>query len=153
MKGYIVLEIGFSYDDNFYTSNEDGGGSPVKIFFSKKSADEKAMEMEFIKHSQINVKEFTGYDYDDDNDGSEYTDAPIKSDEFESFMKEMNSKYGFVDKYHKWDNDTIYKPNTKYTTEERKKYLSFFKEMIFYSVEETEFDVEDMRNHKIDQVI
>lgn len=38
MKGYILMEIGWEYDDETYSRPEDDGGTPKKVFLSKKKA-------------------------------------------------------------------------------------------------------------------
>jgi len=37
---YVIMEIHFEYDDNYYNSSESEGGSPQKVYLDRKRAEE-----------------------------------------------------------------------------------------------------------------
>ena len=37
---YVIMEVHFEYDDNYYNSSEDEGGSPQKVYLDKKRAEQ-----------------------------------------------------------------------------------------------------------------
>src|SRR5690242_20685177 len=38
-KSYVVVQIGYEYDDNYYRRCQSDGGQPVHVFFDKSLAD------------------------------------------------------------------------------------------------------------------
>jgi hypothetical protein len=137
MKGYIILEKGYEYDDNYYNPSE--GGHPTKIFYTKPAALEAIDEYEFLAHTDRDVTNYYGRDH-------------MKSeDDWRSMCESMTQKYGEM-KSNPWSGNYT-RPNIKMTKEERKQYLSNFTEYLFYTIVETEFDTQDMRDHKINSVI
>jgi hypothetical protein len=137
MKGYIILEKGYEYDDSYY--NEIEGGHPRKIFHTKSSAMEALDNYEFDAHTERDITDYCGIDR-------------MKSEsDWTSLCESMTQKYGEM-KPNTW-RGTFTRPNIKMNKEERKQYLSNFTDYIFYTIVETEFDTQDMREHKINSVI
>ncbi len=60
-KVYVVMEVGFDYDDQYYSSSQNGGGSVNAIFLSKKKAEQQCLDntVEFL-HSQARGKYHSG---------------------------------------------------------------------------------------------
>lgn len=80
-KGYVVSEGSFSYDDNYYSSED--GGHPNKIFLNEDEAKEYAYDLGLEMFQKlIQGDEIFEYGYGD-IDGVFNVD-----EEFESFIKE-----------------------------------------------------------------
>ena len=80
MKGYIILEKGYEYDDNYYNPSE--GGHPTKIFYTKKSALEALDDYEFEAHTERDITDYYGRDN-------------MKSEtDWSALCESMNQKYG-----------------------------------------------------------
>jgi hypothetical protein len=139
MKGYIIIEKGYEYDDNYYNPNEDGGGVPTKIFYTKQAAAEALSDYEFQAHTDRNITDYYGKDYMKDEH------------KWESLCESMEKKYGEM-KPDPWRGQ-YKRPNIKMSKEERKEYLSLFTKNLFYTIVEAEFDTQDMRDYKINMVI
>ena len=46
MKVYIIQEVGYDYDDEYYRRPECGGGIPAKAFLNKEKAVEVCNQMD-----------------------------------------------------------------------------------------------------------
>ena len=42
MKAYVILQKGFEYNDEIYSSQDSGCGFPKKIFYTKEGAKEES---------------------------------------------------------------------------------------------------------------
>jgi hypothetical protein len=50
--GYVVVEIGWEYNDEFYYRGESGGGNPVHVYLDKGAAEAKVAELNKIALSK-----------------------------------------------------------------------------------------------------
>ena len=46
MRNYIVMEIGYEYNDNYYERHENNDGLPINVFTSMEKALERKKELE-----------------------------------------------------------------------------------------------------------
>ena len=44
-KAWIVMEIGWQYNDEYYYTDDNDSGTPQKVYFDKKKAEEAALDM------------------------------------------------------------------------------------------------------------
>lgn len=148
MKGYILMENGYSYDDNYYSRDESGSGHPNTIFLSKEAAMKAMWDKEFLSHC---VTDLGNYYF--------FEDFDLKNDkEFNEMMNEFVSKYGKGVARHSWDESTHLRPLPSYSEEDKAKYLDFFKKNIraepsFWCVVEVDFDATDVRDTTIQKIL
>lgn len=140
MKGYVVMEKGFEYNDEINSSTD--GGFPKKIYFNVDAVKSavKNLNLEKLKSESI-----TDYAYDLEDVLS------VDVEKFEEFLKRVDENHGGKEpKKNSWIDDT-YMIHPKATNEE----LAEFEKMItlsFYEYVEVEVDVESFRDNQINQV-
>lgn len=61
---YVLMAIGYSYDDQNYSRYEGGGGQPDKVFTSKKKAEAAALQKNVDSFKGIFPTEVRDYGYD-----------------------------------------------------------------------------------------
>ena len=141
MKGYIILEKGFQYNDEI-NSNEGDGGMPVKIFLNKEFASKELYRLEIEKLKSINI---TDYCYQVD-------EICHNVDKLTSLCDTLNQKYGKPEKRTQWDHLDEYRLHHLATEEESMKYYSLI-DIQFYQIVESDFDQSDIIQSKIDHII
>ena len=142
MKAYIIMEKGFEYDDNNY--NPVDGGTPRKVFFTLKDAEKELTTLEIEHVKTINVSDFMQYEMEDD--------LNVEKEEFESYVKSLNDKYGLPPKKNSWDRVGEHQLNPKATYEESIKYLQMISPK-FFEIESVEVDIPSLRDYQISQVL
>jgi rubredoxin len=63
-KLYVVVSVGFNYNDEIHSSYDGDAGTPIKAFRNKKSAEDYASELERKKFSGLELREYC-YDLND----------------------------------------------------------------------------------------
>ena len=142
MIGYVVLQKGFEYNDEIYSSSESGGGNPHKIFFTKEGAKEEVEKLNIEEFKQTNITEYT-YDIED------IWDDP---NELLQFCISLNDKYGKIESKNRWDSGDNYRLHKKATDEESKKYIKMVN-LTFYEMVDVEVDQQDFRESKLQQIL
>lgn len=140
MKAYVLMQKGYEYNDEI--NNPTEGGHPTKIFFSKKDAEEKVIELNINEFKQTNLEEYT-YDMED---------ICSDVDSLKEYVKSLNEKYGVPTPKNKWDRPDEYRLNAKATEEEGKKYASMV-DITFYEISTVDVDVASFRDFKIDEIL
>jgi len=141
MKAYVIMEKGFEYDDSIYNPTE--GGTPRKVIFGKKEAEEKMQELEIEAIKSLDITHYT-YELEDA--------LSADSEEVKNYLNSLNEKYGTPEPKNRWDEFGEYQLNPKATDEESEKFLSMIS-IRFYEVREVEVDVQSLRNHQIEQIL
>lgn len=141
MKGYIVLEKGFEYDDNIYHELDGGGGQPKKIFFTKLAGQEEINRLNIERFKNLNISHYT-YSIEDICD----------PDRVSQFVSMLNEKYGKVESKNKWDSADSYRLHKSANEEESLEYLSMVG-LRFFELVEVDIDTQDMRDNKINTII
>lgn len=59
--GYVITEIGYEYNDEIYSQNDSGGGTPVRVFLDKEKAQAEVNKMNI---ASLVSCEIGSYSYD-----------------------------------------------------------------------------------------
>ena len=86
MKGYIVLQKGFEYNDEVYSETESGGGHPQKIYFNRETALEEVKRLNIKEFKETNISLYS-YDIEDICEDIE---------ELLNFCNSLKEKYGEI---------------------------------------------------------
>jgi hypothetical protein len=140
MKGYIILEKGFEYNDEIYNSSE--GGNPLKIYLSYDFAKKEYQRLTIQKFKTINI---TDYDYDVSN-------LCDNLEALTNLCESLNKKYGTIERTSKWDSVDEYRLHPLANDEESKKYCALV-DLQFYEICQSEFDTDDLRDSKLNHLI
>ncbi len=125
MKYFTITEIGFSYNDEIYSSNDEDGGRPMRLFKSQEAAElarlvlsrkkfTDAEELRNFYYSPTDIIKGTkaldslaekyGYDLDDADEDYETSGeklvtfvAKLSDDEFKVFLDSIYLKFYTVD--------------------------------------------------------
>ena len=143
MKSYIILQKGYEYNDEIYSESDSGAGHPQKVFFNHESAQKECQRLDILEFKKTNITEYT-YDIED----------ILNCDESEllEFCNSLNEKYGKNESSSRWDRPDDFRLNEKASEEESMKYANMVG-ISFFSVEECDVDVQDLRDYQINQVI
>lgn len=143
MKSYIILQKGYEYNDEIYSESDSGAGHPQKVFFNRESAQKECQRLDILEFKKTNITEYT-YDIED----------ILNCDESEllEFCNSLNEKYGKPESSSRWDRPDDFRLNEKASEEESMKYANMVG-ISFFSVEECDVDVQDLRDYQINQVI
>jgi hypothetical protein len=144
MKAYVILQRGFEYDDEIYSNHESGSGFPKTVFFTKTAALEQTRKLNIEEFKITNISDYC-YEIEDICDDVE---------KLEELVKQFKQKYGECPPpKSKWDRKPDgWRLHPDVSDEEAKKYSDLVN-LEFYEVVETEVDVQDMRESKIDNII
>lgn len=63
---YVVMSVGWEYDDNYYHKPEHGGGNPECYYVNKEDAESKCHEFNIQARSQHHPGDFQTYDHEGD---------------------------------------------------------------------------------------
>ena len=63
---FVVVEIGWEYNDEFYYRGESGGGTPRKIYLDKVNAQTEADRLNTIEKAKPYHERTMTEDYDDE---------------------------------------------------------------------------------------
>jgi len=84
MKGkkcFVLMEVGWQYNDEVYLKTDEGGGYPRKVFFSQEEAEKEVLELNLENfQGLIRSGELVNYDYDTMNLLTEYAEEKIGED-------------------------------------------------------------------------
>lgn len=80
--GYVITEVGYEYNDEIYTENDSGGGTPVKVYLDKAKAEAEGTKMNLDALMSCEIGSYA-YDLDDIID-----DMPA----FEKIIKKYDPK-------------------------------------------------------------
>lgn len=139
-KGYVVLERGFEYNDEYYNEHEDGGGNPTNFFFSLEMAKNKVKELDLQRCKSYSVEEYASSLRERDNKNlAEFCQSLV-----EKYGEHPKPKYG-------WDN-TKYKLHHLSSPEEGEIYLSLLK-FSFFEIVPVDLDPSDMRENSIEKIL
>ena len=143
MKSYIILQKGYEYNDEIYSESDSGVGHPKKVFFNRESAQKECQRLDILEFKKTNITEYT-YDIED----------ILNCDESEllEFCNSLNEKYGKPELSSRWERPDDFRLNEKASEEESMKYANMVG-ISFFSVEECDVDVQDLRDYQINQVI
>ncbi len=134
------MRKGYEYDDNIYNENE--GGTPQIVCFSKEEAKQRAKDMNINEYRKTNIGDYS-YEYE--------SLVNCSWDEFDDFNKSLIEKYGPIPKPNKWgDTENLLHPNAN--NEEVEKYHSMVS-FSFYDVCETDIDIASWRNQQINSIV
>lgn len=61
-SGYVVVEVGYEYNDEIYYQPESGGGKPVHMYTSKKKAEQEALQLTASKLRKVDLTTY-GHDW------------------------------------------------------------------------------------------
>lgn len=87
MKHYVILRVGFSYNDEIYSIGEDGKYSKVEfIYHDKAAAMQKCLE---LNYEEIKDEDLDSYGYSDDDIFEDGFAAKYKE-----IFKEERERYG-----------------------------------------------------------
>lgn len=144
MKAYVILQRGFEYNDEIYSDNEPGSGFPQTVFFTKPGALEQTRKLNIEEFKNRNISDYC-YNIEDICDDVE---------KLKELVKQFKQKYGdcpppklvWERKPDEW------RLHPDVTDEEAKQYTKLIN-LEFYEVIETEVDVQDMRESKIESII
>jgi hypothetical protein len=144
MKAYVILQRGFEYNDEIYSNYESGSGFPKTIFFTKKAALEQVRKLNIAEFKSQNLSDYC-YDIEDICDDVE---------KLEELLKTFKQKYGECPQPKSlWDRKPDeWRLHPDVTDEEAEQYSDLIN-IQFYEVIETEVDVQDMRESKIENII
>lgn len=100
-NGYVVMELGWEYDDQGYSRNRDQDGTPVKIYTTEQEAHEEAKRLSLVWfRKQLKNGELSYYNYEDlpyDKDGEAILPSEDCPDEEAlEFMRNFLSTYEVV---------------------------------------------------------
>lgn len=138
--GYVLQQVGWSYNDEYYYRPEGDGGTPLKIFFDKEVAQKEALKLTANK-----LKGYKGYG------GRYYGFCPCSYGSYDEFtsdvVEELNTKLAPVlgDKFEKIDEQEPYMwtvPNDL-SEEQGVKVAEIFRDtadLVFYEVVGVEVD-------------
>lgn len=139
-KAYVILEKGFEYDDNIY--NEQEGGNPSLIVFSKEDAKNKILELNI---NQFKKTSLTDYCYDMQDV------LNVEIDEFDKFNESLVAKYGKIESNNKWESvENRLHPSAD--AEESKKFIDMVN-ITFFEVHETDIDTQSLREQQINSIL
>lgn len=145
MKAYILMQKGYEYDDNYYTSPECGGGTPTKIYFQHSDAqiEENKLNIEALKSTDISL--YTG------GDNMEYY-INVTTEELIEYVNSLVKKYGspILGRYQR--SFGVYQLHPDANEEESNKYLQMV-HIRFYEISETDVDLPSLRDNQINSVI
>jgi hypothetical protein len=143
MKSYIILQKGYEYNDEIYSESDSGAGHPQRVFFNRESAQKECQRLDILEFKKTNITEYT-YEIED----------ILNCDESEllKFCNSLNEKYGKPESNSRWDRVDDFRLNEKASEEESVKYANMVG-ISFFSVEECDVDVQDLRDYQINQVI
>lgn len=141
MKAYVIVRIGYEYNDEIYYSH-DRSGHPTLVFFSKQSAHEKVRELNAVEFKSTNISE---YYY-------EISEVCDDLDELQLFVDDLNSKYGKPQPVSSWDRPDEWRLHNDATVEESKKYCDMVK-ISFFEVIETQVDRQDLIDSQITSIL
>lgn len=120
--GYIIQEIGYEYNDEYYYKGENGGGTPKMIFADESLAKKKMLELEIKRWKKQRIGDFLGEDgYYEIEDNKE--------------VKKILDELGIKDLY----NDPI--PSS--ASDEQIKKLMKLLGLIFHEILEVDIDMSD----------
>lgn len=140
-EAYIIMKIGYEYNDEYNYCNDRNSGYPQAIFFNKESAEAERYNIEVMCHKDQDISEY---------EPSEFIN---NEDKFDSFLGEMLEKYGSPGKDRWGYPKSKYALIEKMNDEEVKKYMSFFHTHIFTTVQKVKIDEQDFRDTKINSII
>jgi len=142
MKAYVILRKGFEYDDNIYSGNEGGGGTPDTIVFSREEAMQKVYELNIKEYKTESISMYS-YDIEDC--------LNVSSEEYFDFYQSLVDKYGPIEKKDRWSSvENTLHPMADET--EAKIYDSMV-DLSFFEMHETEIDMQSFRNHRINETL
>ena len=144
MKAYVILQRGFEYDDEIYSNHESGSGFPQTVFFTKPGALEQTRKLNIEEFKTTNISDYC-YDIEDICDDVE---------KLKELVKQFKQKYGECPPSKSvWERKPDeWRLHPDVTDEEAKQYVKLIN-LEFYEVVETEVDVQDMRESKIENII
>ena len=138
---YVILKKGFEYDDNIYSSTEEGG-NPSLIVFSREEAKQKVNELNIKEFKQCSLSEYT-YEMEDI--------LNVGIEEYEKFNESLNEKYGKPEAKNRWDS-TENRLHPMANEEECQKYSEMVN-LDFYEYSETDIDFESLRNKQLELIL
>jgi hypothetical protein len=143
MKAYVILQRGFEYNDEIYSSQDSGCGFPKKIFYTKEGAKEEVLRLNINEMKSSNITDYA-YDVEDICDDVE---------ELTNFCKKMLETYGPVPTSDNiWDRADEYRLHPSATDEDSKKYMKIV-DLDFFEIVETEIDQQDLIDSRIKSII
>jgi len=144
MKAYVILQRGFEYNDEIYSNHESGSGFPKTVFFTKQAALQESRKLNIAEFKTLNL---TDYCY-------ELEDICDDVDQLEELVKQLKQKYGECpDPKSMWERKPDeWRLHPDVTDEEAKLYSDLIN-LEFFEVVETEVDVQDMRESKIESIM
>jgi hypothetical protein len=144
MKAYVILQRGFEYNDEIYSNQEPGSGFPKTIFFTKKTALDQVRKLNIAEFKSQNLSDYC-YDIEDICDDVE---------KLEELLKTFKKKYGECPAPNSvWErkpDEWRLHPNV--SDEEAIQYSNLIN-LEFFEIVETEVDVQDMRESKIESIL
>jgi hypothetical protein len=143
MKSYIILKKGYEYNDEIYSEFDSGAGRPHRVFLNRESANKECQKLDIKEFKETNITEYA-YDIEDVLNCTE--------SELLEYCKSLNDKYGKPESISRWDRPDDYRLNANATEEESIKYANMVG-LSFFSVEECEVDIQDLRDYQITQII
>ena len=143
MKAYVILQRGFEYDDEIYSNHESGSGFPQTVFFTKPGALEQTRKLNIEEFKTTNISDYC-YEIEDLCDDVE---------KLKELVKQFKQKYGECPPSKSvWERKPDeWRLHPDVTDEEAKQYVKLIN-LEFYEVVETEVDVQDMRESKIENI-
>lgn len=131
MKCYVIFERGFEYNDEIYSEPDSGGGTPKKVFFSKKEAID---EVNRLNASELKGCCLSNYAYD----LSDICD-----------ISKLQSAYEKFD----WKFDDEYLEIPSNATSEQIDEIAKYIDIDFFDYQEVDADMATFRNEQIDNVV
>lgn len=143
MKGYIVLQKGFEYNDEVYSETESGGGHPQKIYFNRETALEEVKRLNIKEFKETNISLYS-YDIEDICEDIE---------ELLNFCNSLKEKYGEMPSENNiLDEPDEYRLHPSANDDESQKYIDMVY-ISFYELSEADFDEQDIRDSKLSTLI
>jgi len=142
MKAYVILRKGFEYDDNIYSGNEGGGGTPDTIVFSREEAMQKVYELNIKEYKTESISMYS-YDIEDC--------LNVEKEKYYDFCQSLVDKYGPIEKKDRWSSveNTLH----PMADEKEAKIYDSMVDLSFFEMHETEIDMQSFRNHRINETL
>jgi hypothetical protein len=80
-KCFVLMEIGWQYNDEVYFRLDESAGRPRKVFLSQEDAEKEVLELNFDNFKElIRSGDLVNYDYDMMNIITEYAEEKVGED-------------------------------------------------------------------------
>ena len=86
-KAWVVMEIGWQYNDEYYYTDDNDSGTPQKVYFDKQKAQDAALDQNIKALSSNEIGSYA-------TDGDISTILEIDEEDFKTMVKDMGGSVG-----------------------------------------------------------